>query len=317
MALLPPFCLNTVAAIGIGDDPDKRSWVATGFLFGKIIDPKAAADKKQWRLWLITNKHVLEGLRFIYVKFNSAVDPNSVDYGVPLVARNGRPYWIGHPTPGIDVAAIAVPASLLHADKRLFNFFQSESHMATKAELKASQVTEGDRVFVLGFPMGLVAPDRQYVICRGGVVARIRDFLEDKAADFLVDATVFPGNSGGPVILCPSAIAVTGTKPIVKAALVGVVKSYVPYRDMAVSSQTRTPRIIFEENSGLAAVESVDSILTTVALAERRLKSRAAQKKHKAQKLAKASGATAVVSQAVASTLPAPPPQAKARRTAP
>lgn len=315
MALLPPFYLNTVAAIGVGDDPAKRSWVATGFLFGKLISATVPDDKKQWRLWLITNKHVLAGLRSIYVKFNSAIGPNSTDYLVPLIARNGKAHWIGHPTDSVDVAAISVPAHFLYADNRLFNYFQSESHVADKASLKAQEVTEGDRVFVLGFPMGLVAPDRQYVICRGGVIARIRDFLEEKATDFLVDATVFPGNSGGPVVLCPSALSITGTKAIAKADLVGVVKSYVPYRDLAVSSQTRTPRIIFEENSGLAAVESVDSILETVALAERRLKSRAAQQKHKARKLA---SAAAVSVAAAASSPPAfappPTPQTKARR---
>ena len=148
-----------------------------------------------------------------------------------------------------------------------------------------NEVTEGDRVFVLGFPMGLVDSSRQYVICRGGVIARVRDYLEEKTSDFLVDATVFPGNSGGPVILCPTSTAIEGTKPVARADLIGVVKSYVPYADLAVSSQTRKPRIMFEENSGLAAVEGVDAILETVKLANRRLKARIAQAKHKAKKL--------------------------------
>src|SRR5258706_15891953 len=97
------------------------------------------------------------------------------------------------------------------------------------------------RALFPAFRLALLAPSRQYVICRGGVIARIRDYLEGKASDFLVDATVFPGNSGGPVILCPAALAIQGTKPISKADLIGVVKSYVPYSDLAVSSQTRKP----------------------------------------------------------------------------
>jgi hypothetical protein len=90
------------------------------------------------------------------------------------------------------------------------------------------QITEGDRVFVLGFPMGLVATERQYVICRSGIIARVRDLLEGTAPDFLVDATVFPGNSGGPVVICPSALAITGTKQIEKADLIGIVKATFP-----------------------------------------------------------------------------------------
>ncbi|MEN6615143.1 MAG: hypothetical protein ABFD12_01160 [Syntrophorhabdus sp.] len=34
--------------------------------------------------------------------------------------------------------------------------------------------------------------------------------------------------------------------------LVGIVSSFIPYREVAVSEQTRRPRIVFEENSGLA-----------------------------------------------------------------
>jgi len=286
MALLPPFFLHTVAAIGVGDDPTTRVWVGTGFLFGKLIKPPREEDEKSWQIWLITNKHVLAGWKHIYVKFNSAVDPRSTDYRVTLVARNGKPRWVGHPKGSTDVAAISVPVSVLREEKRLFEYFKSEQHIATREMLRENEITEGDRVFVLGFPMGLVDPARQYVICRGGVLARIRDFLEEKTTDFLVDATVFPGNSGGPVILCPSALAIRGTKTIDKADLIGVVKSYVPYSDLAVSSQTRKPRIMFEENSGLAAVEPVDAILETVALAEKRLKSRVAQAKHQAKKRA-------------------------------
>jgi hypothetical protein len=220
------------------------------------------------------------------VKFNSAVDPESIDYAVPLIARSGKLKWVGHPNDSTDVAAISVPVNLLREQQTLFAYFRSDQHIAGKEKLRQNELTEGDRVFVLGFPMGLVDPARQYVICRGGVIARIRDYLEDKANDFLVDATVFPGNSGGPVILCPSALAIQGTKAIEKAELIGVVKSYVPYQDLAISSQTHAPRIMFEENSGLAAVDPIDAILETVAIADKRLKSRIAQAKHKAKRQA-------------------------------
>lgn len=89
--------MHTVAAIGIGDDPSKRSWIGTGFVFGDLITLDVPDDQKRWRVWLITNKHVIKDLKAVYVKFNSAVDPHSKDYAVPLVARNGNPYWVGSP----------------------------------------------------------------------------------------------------------------------------------------------------------------------------------------------------------------------------
>ena len=69
-----------------------------------------------------------------------------------------------------------------------------------------------------------------------------------------------PGTSGGPVINKPEIISITGTKSANQSNLIGIVKSYIPYQDIAVSKQTGRPRVIFEENSGLATVHPVDYI---------------------------------------------------------
>lgn len=284
MALLPPFFLDTVVAIGVGDDPLKRQWIGTGFVYGDLLG--ANGDKRNYRLWVITNKHVVTGLKKMFIKFNSAAEPNSKDYEVPLIASNGRPRWIGHPNPGTDVAAIFLHAGTLRTDQRHFAYFRSDAHVMPKQQMKTTGLTEGDRVFILGFPMGLVSAERQYVICRGGYLARIRDYLDDKASDYLVDGMVFPGNSGGPVVLCPSALAITGTNTIDKSDLIGIVKSYVPYNDVAISQQTKRPRVVFEENSGLTAVEPYDAIRETVELATRRLSTRLARAKYRAKRQA-------------------------------
>jgi len=267
MALLPPFFLDTVVAIGVGDDPLKRSWIGTGFLYGRNLNPEEIIpENKRYSVWLVTNKHVLDRQARIYIKFNSANDPASKDYPIDLTI-NGRNLNIGHPNPRIDVSVISLDANFIKTEGRIFQFIQSDAHSKVKANLKAEMATEGDRVFVLGFPMGLVAPERQYVICRGGYLARIRDFLDDRTTDYLVDATVFPGNSGGPVFSCPSALAIAGTPTNPSSNLIGIVKSYIPYQDVAVSAQTGRPRVTFEENTGLTAIESVDSIRETIELA--------------------------------------------------
>ena len=86
------------------------------------------------------------------------------------------------------------------------------------------------------------------------------------------------------MILCPSAVAITGTTAVSRSALIGIIKTYVPYIDVAISPQTGRARVTFEENSGLSAVEPLDAIVETVALAEKRLYRRIAQAKHKAKK---------------------------------
>jgi hypothetical protein len=278
MALLPPFFLDAVLAIGIENDKAERKWIGTGFLYGSPVPKPHEGNPQSYRLWLVTNRHVLESQRRVFLKFNSTQDNSSEDYPVELVTAEGRMLWVGHQKATIDVAAIWLNAEFLHENKRRFAFFQADKHCMTRIEMNTQGLTEGDRCFVLGYPMGLVSPQRQYVICRGGVIARIRDYLDGHATDYLVDATVFPGNSGGPVILCPSALAIHGTQPIGKSALIGIVKAYVSYTDTAVSPQTGRPRITFEENSGLSSVESLDAIAETVAKAERDLLEKIAER---------------------------------------
>jgi hypothetical protein len=74
-----------------------------------------------------------------------------------------------------------------------------------------------------------------------------------------VDAFIFPGNSGGPVMRqCAGA-------PAGEICLIGMVKGYLPYSDVASSRQTGRPRVTFEENSGLAVVIPVDAIERAIA----------------------------------------------------
>jgi hypothetical protein len=84
--------------------------------------------------------------------------------------------------------------------------------------------------------------------------------LDGASKNFIIDALVFPGNSGGPVVLKPDIAAIQGTRNQPAAYLIGVVVSFIPYTELAVSAQTHRPRVSFEENSGLAEVLPVDDI---------------------------------------------------------
>ena len=132
--------------------------------------------------------------------------------------------------------------------------------MADRDKANELGFSEGDGIYILGFPMNLVGEGRNYVIAREGSIARIRDALAGTMNEFLVDALVFPGNSGGPVILRPELTSIKGTASQKRSYLIGMVKSYIPYQDVAISRQTKRVRIIFEENSGLASVIPMDFV---------------------------------------------------------
>src|SRR6185436_17968142 len=108
MAILPPFLLDSVTAIGVGDKPTERSWIGTGFLYGRF--EKKDGGVRSYHVFLVTNKHVLKGWKEIYLKFNSAADTTSKDYEIALVAKNGKQLWVGHPDDDVDVAVIGINA---------------------------------------------------------------------------------------------------------------------------------------------------------------------------------------------------------------
>ena len=257
MALIPAGYLNAVVAIGVGDVPERRKWIGTGFVYGQFLSC-GSGESKNYRIFLITNSHVLQDQSKIWLKFNQLRGQGSTDYYVVLRDENGQENWSRHSDS--DVAAFSIDLHLLRRAGHEPGIFRSDENVARVQDLIAYGATEGDGVFLLGFPMGLVDSTRQYVVCRRGCLARIRDVLDGSRQDFLVDALVFPGNSGSPVLSKPEMVAIQGTRRTGKCQLIGIVTSYVPYRDRAVSSQTGRLRVVFEENSGLAAVVPVDVI---------------------------------------------------------
>lgn len=280
MALIPPNFLKTVVGIGVGDDPSDRVWVGTGFLYG-LYESKADETYNNYIVFLITNEHVLRGKKKVWLRFNDTTGKGSKDIPIILIAKNGKKLWSQHSQS--DVAAFFINVNILQKEGLSFHFFRSDIDTARTKDLQSQGTFEGDGVFLLGYPLGLIGGNRQYAICRTGCIARIQDLYEGSNITLLIDAFVFPGNSGGPVLKQPELISIKGTKNNPRCLLIGLVSSYVPYQDIAISNQTQRPRIIFEENTGLTNVIPVDYIEKTTKNAKRRLKNRIASARWRAK----------------------------------
>lgn len=258
MALIPSFFLDCVVAIGIDTTPKEFQWISSGFLYGHFLE--SVGNKNAYLVYLITNRHVFQGKSHLYVRFNPIVQEKARPYKLPLLDKNDKPLWFTSPDTEKDIAVIVINVKKIKDEGLQFSYFQSDQHAANISKLEELGITEGDYAYTLGFPMGLIGGDRNFVIVRSGSIARICDTLMRANKEFLVDTFVFPGNSGGPVVSKPEALAISGTKSQSAAYLIGIVKSYIPYEDVAVSLQTQRPRVTFEENSGLAAVHPIDFI---------------------------------------------------------
>lgn len=254
MAIIPKHIVDSVVAIGIEVD-NNMTWIGTGFLVARKEDH----DKTKSTIYLITNKHVVQNQEKLWIRFNSN-KTKVKDYSINLF-DNGSQAYSTHSD--ADVIAIRINPGVLIDDESVFGFIDLDDASLSVAEMAKTEVSEGNIVYALGFPMNIVENNRKTPICRMGCISRIAN-VEDNLMNFIIDAQVFPGNSGGPVINRPEVLSITGTNCNSSANLIGIVCSYIPYKESLQSTQTKRIISIHEENSGLTNVCPVDYIREVV-----------------------------------------------------
>ena len=223
---------------------------ATGFLYGY---PASKDQDAGYRLWLVTCKHVvqIEG----YGLIEAMVRMNKSEGGMQRfkIREDDGPQWTFHPEG--DVAVIPTSWPDLEDKGVAWEIFAKDRNALRRNQVAALGFTEGDEVFVLGFPTGWRAGEKDYPIVRHGMLAQIQGWLNQDHNTFLVDGAGFPGNSGGPVV----------TKPPCKANqpqswLIGMVSARPPgFAPASVYAIDRSKnKMILIDN--LVAEEAVDLI---------------------------------------------------------
>jgi hypothetical protein len=266
-ARIPPTWLNAVVAIG-HIDPSSAGpvWVteASGFFYGYLVHDDPDPLKRGYEVYLITNRHVIANHTQIQMRLNpKKTSDQGAFFPISMIEPGStRLTWFTHKDENVDVAGVRINWTFLQDRGVDVEFFCSDTNAADTAKMKDIGVSAGDGVFVIGFPMNLAGKQRNYAIVRPGAIARITDLIESAATMLMIDSHVFPGNSGGPVILEPepSLMSISGTKSNNTAYLLGIARDYIPYTDVAISPQTQRARVSCEENSGLADVVPVDRI---------------------------------------------------------
>lgn len=141
-----------------------------------------------------------------------------------------------------------------------FAAFDIDKHAMASEELRHEGVDEGTLIHMLGFPMGLVNINDDLPICCLGCIARIRAAQIIESHNIFADIQSFPGNSGSPIVTRPEIVSKEGTKSLNKSVLVGIVHSYIPYRENLINSQTQQVVEIRSEKSGIALIHPVEFI---------------------------------------------------------
>lgn len=276
MAIIPSFFLDAVVALSVDSTNNEKHCIGTGFIVGR----KEADNPILSTYYIVTNKHVIKDQRYIYVRFNSLGGTLVKDYKVDLYDENNMPTFSAHPHEKTDVIAFQILPQTLIKDKSIWGAFDLDDHSLTLEQMQSTGIEEGNIVYALGFPMNLIDTIK-VPICRLGCISRIKDafILKKGTPIFLVDAQTFPGNSGGPIINRPECFSIDGTPYNSSSNLIGILSSYIPYRETLYSRQTGKARMIQEENSGLTVVHPVDRIREVVELEWERIEQQKAKRK--------------------------------------
>ncbi|MBL7148353.1 MAG: trypsin-like peptidase domain-containing protein [Nanoarchaeota archaeon] len=216
---------------------EKEEFIPTGT--GFLID-------YQTKHFLVTCRHVVNSKEDdLYACFNLK-NGQIARRSILQIKKQHNIDWIFHRSEDVAIIVFGIDETndeLKKLPKELFENF--------------NDLEVGDDIFFLGYPMGLRALKSASPIVRAGIIS-----LKEDNDTLLIDGNVFPGNSGSPVFLKPSVVNIKERSigKIREAKVIGMINSYLPYQDIAISQQTKRPRVIFEENSGLAKVISMNLI---------------------------------------------------------
>ena len=257
MAIIPEFFINSVTSIGVRNGAG-ISWTGTGFFIVRVFDAEGNA-----RPMLVTNKHVLANKCSIVLRLKKR-DNSTLDIVDAALYENGVKLYYEHPNANVDIAVLPLNGKFITDNNIEFAAFDIDKHAMTSEELRYEGVDEGTLIHMLGFPMGLVNINSNLPICRLGCIARISAAQILESYNILADIQNFPGNSGSPIVTRPEIVSIEGTKSLNKSVLVGIVHSYIPYRENLINSQTQQVVEIRSENSGIALIHPVEFIREVV-----------------------------------------------------
>jgi S1-C subfamily serine protease len=237
--------------------------LATGFLIGKAIGEKNDQGQQSYKLFLVTNRHVFynnknkEYVKEVLFRFNTT-ESKSHHFKVSLLNASSTATWSMHSNEKVDLAVLPINADAMTEAKIDFYFFRENDLFFVK-DFGTKNISTGDGLFVLGFPMSISGKAKNFVIVRQGIIARVDEEVLEEGF-YYIDASAYPGNSGGPVIVKPEVVSIQGTSNNGSAGLIGVISSGETYSDVAVSQQTGEAKVIFTEQTGLVRVVPIERI---------------------------------------------------------
>ena len=151
---------------------------------------------------IVTNKHVLEGMKACTFRLASTNDDGSPNLSshIDVEMPNFETAWIPHPSADLAIIPLARKITELSAaTKKPFIRTVNQSFIPTTSEFQ--EFTPVERVLTLGFPGAIWDDVHNLPIFHRGYTAS-PPYIDFKGkAEFLLDFTTWPGASGSMVLL--------------------------------------------------------------------------------------------------------------------
>ena len=209
--------------------------------------------------FLVTNRHVVVGNYPLVIRMRNRITGSLENFSIPSLKKDEITYFI-HENTNVDIAVIPLNGEFIEKSSYDFFAFDIDNDALDSDQLREFDVDEGSLIYMLGYPMGLVNMSSSTSICRLGCIARMDKEQIESTNNILVDIQNFPGNFGSAIIYRPEALSIEGTKNLMNSVLIGIVHSYIHYRETLINSQTGEIAEIRSENSGLAYAYPVEYI---------------------------------------------------------
>lgn len=193
LVLLCTIRIETIVPNGIS--------TGTGFFFSFLENDKTG----QYVPTIVTNKHVIKNAIIGKLRFSLKDRDGKPLLGefYDLVLDNFESRWIKHPDSSVDLCIL--PIANIHEEieksqKSLYYSMFTVKEIPTSGEI-SKDFSKIEDITIIGYPDGIWDAYNNMPIVRKGITATALQTDFNNQPEFLVDAAIYGGSSGSPVLV--------------------------------------------------------------------------------------------------------------------